>query len=239
MISMTPALKLVLLIMLSTCVIGASAVLADDTTTVVTVGTPGPDIAVTSPTYNSNISITNIAITVTSETAIIISNITIASTTTAGYQDFICSQTSSVQVDCTIIVTTSGDLVISAIDNTGTTTSTTTYTITLSSSTSSAGSTSATSSASSSSGGSSAASSDTSSTASSSPTSSESTSSSSSTAGASIPVDSTANASQLNREQIALIILCSGSGLTFTPLAITLLRSSKLLGLLSRIKQVI
>ena len=77
-----------------------------------------PIITITAPTLTSSSTISNTTIQVTN-TALTASNVTLDGATTAGFSNFSCAQTSSAQVDCTIDITSSGDLVIAATDDLG------------------------------------------------------------------------------------------------------------------------
>ena len=75
-----------------------------------------PVVAITAPDKLSNQPITTMTIRVQDDKSIDASAVTIDSTTTAGTANFYCTQTSIKQVDCTITITSSGNIVIRAID---------------------------------------------------------------------------------------------------------------------------
>ncbi|MFZ6014785.1 MAG: peptidoglycan-binding protein [Patescibacteria group bacterium] len=77
-----------------------------------------PTITITAPTKLSGATITDTTINVTN-TAITAANVTVDGSTTAGYSNFSCSQTDSSTVDCTIDITSSGNLVIKGVDDAG------------------------------------------------------------------------------------------------------------------------
>ncbi len=76
-----------------------------------------PAITITAPTKLKNTAITNTTIKVTDAGGVNASDVVIvAGSTTAGTSGFNCSQTSATQVDCTVTITSSGDLTIQATD---------------------------------------------------------------------------------------------------------------------------
>lgn len=91
-----------------------SAYLIDATFPTVTISAPTKAVTDGGP-------ITNTTITVTDDQGILVSDVTVAGITTAGYTNFSCVQTNAVQVDCSISITTSGDLFITASDGNGNT----------------------------------------------------------------------------------------------------------------------
>ncbi len=78
-----------------------------------------PTVAITATTITSNATIKNTTIRVTDGYAISVANIVVATTTTAGTSNFNCIQTSGTIVDCTIWITSTGNLAIKATDNAG------------------------------------------------------------------------------------------------------------------------
>lgn len=78
-----------------------------------------PVIAITAPDKLSNAAITTTTIHVTDNVGILLANVTIDPSSTAGVSGFNCSQTNATTVDCTINITSSGNLVIKAIDDLG------------------------------------------------------------------------------------------------------------------------
>ena len=82
-----------------------------------------PVITITAPTKTSGAAITDTTIRVTDDLAITAANVTVDATTTATTSSFSCVQTTATQVDCTISIDTSGNLVIAAVDNAGNTNS--------------------------------------------------------------------------------------------------------------------
>ncbi len=80
------------------------------------------NIIINAPTKNSNASITDTTISVSASSGINSSNISIdVGNTTVGTSSFLCTQTSAIQVDCSINIDSSGDLAIIATDNAGNT----------------------------------------------------------------------------------------------------------------------
>jgi len=79
------------------------------------VSTTAPIINITAPTKNNNETITDTTIQIT-DGDISASNVIIHESTTAGTSNFNCDQTTETQVDCTVEITGSGDLTISATD---------------------------------------------------------------------------------------------------------------------------
>ncbi|MFA7309150.1 MAG: hypothetical protein WC045_03780 [Patescibacteria group bacterium] len=81
-----------------------------------------PVTTITAPTKTSTgAAITNTTIHVTDNTAVLAANVTVSGTSTAANNSFACIQTNVSTVDCTINITSTGDLVISATDNAATT----------------------------------------------------------------------------------------------------------------------
>lgn len=91
-----------------------------------TVYTPRPLIApiveiiapITTLTTTETVkAITDSKIRVTDDEGVLVEEVVIDTATTAGYQDFSCQQTTVKQVDCTIVITGTGDLWVSATDS--------------------------------------------------------------------------------------------------------------------------
>ena len=78
-----------------------------------------PVVSITPVTYVSSTAITDTTIQVTDNNGITNTNVFVNGITTAGYANLVCNQTSAVQVDCTIDITSSGALTIDAIDDAG------------------------------------------------------------------------------------------------------------------------
>ena len=78
-----------------------------------------PVISITAPTKNSTATITDTTIEVTDNVAISASDVILGADNTAGVANLNCVQTSPTQVDCTLDITASGDLQITAIDVAG------------------------------------------------------------------------------------------------------------------------
>ena len=76
-------------------------------------------ISISAPTKISNAAIINTTIHVAAIQPILPENVTIDPSTTAGTSSFICTQTDSTTIDCTIHINLSGGLVIHAVDNVG------------------------------------------------------------------------------------------------------------------------
>jgi surface protein len=88
--------------------------------TVTNIDEAPPVITITAPTKLDNATITDTTIRVVDETAVNAASVVIAPTgSTAGTTSFNCTQTSGTQVDCTVSVTSSGDLNIQATDVAG------------------------------------------------------------------------------------------------------------------------
>ena len=83
------------------------------------IDTTPPVITITAPTKLDNTSITDTTITVIDETAVTSANVVIDGTTSLTSSAYSCIQINPSQVNCTISIDTSGDLVISATDNAG------------------------------------------------------------------------------------------------------------------------
>jgi hypothetical protein len=75
-----------------------------------------PIITITAPTKTNIGNITNTTIKVTSTEGVNASDVVISNGTTVNYINFNCIQTTSNQVNCTIVITKSGNLVIYAED---------------------------------------------------------------------------------------------------------------------------
>ncbi len=84
-----------------------------------TIDATAPVIAITAPTLSATTTITNTTIRVTDARAISSSAVTVDAATTAGHDAISCTQTSGTQVDCTIAITSSGNLKIAAQDALG------------------------------------------------------------------------------------------------------------------------
>ncbi|MGB3023339.1 MAG: BspA family leucine-rich repeat surface protein [Candidatus Saccharimonadales bacterium] len=88
--------------------------------TVTNIDEAAPVITIAAPTKLDNVTITDTTIRVVDETAVNAASVVIAPTgSTAGTSSFSCTQTSVTQVDCTVSVTSSGDLNIQATDVAG------------------------------------------------------------------------------------------------------------------------
>jgi hypothetical protein len=86
-----------------------------------------PTVTITAPTKLSNVAITDTTIHITDNNAILGANVTVDGTSTAGTASLNCTQTDIKTVDCTISITSSGNLVMKATDdatNSGTDTET-------------------------------------------------------------------------------------------------------------------
>ena len=81
--------------------------------------TQQPTIQINAPTKTSTSTITNTTIVVTDNEAILASKVVLRSDNTAGVSNFNCNQTNSKRVDCSIRITSSGDLKIRATDQAG------------------------------------------------------------------------------------------------------------------------
>jgi len=92
---------------------GAAHSLGDNKNLVI--DTTAPVIAITAPTHVSGANIADTTINVTDDHGLLASQVT-ATSSTAGYSNFICTQTDAVTVDCTIDITSSGDLTINSHD---------------------------------------------------------------------------------------------------------------------------
>ncbi|MDE1970513.1 MAG: peptidoglycan-binding protein [Patescibacteria group bacterium] len=77
---------------------------------------PGPSIHITPPTKISSSTITDTTIRVTDDVSVAASNVTVSASSTAGTSNFSCTQTDTSTVDCTIRITSSGNLVIDAVN---------------------------------------------------------------------------------------------------------------------------
>ncbi|NYT05094.1 MAG: PGF-pre-PGF domain-containing protein [Methanomicrobiales archaeon] len=80
-----------------------------------------PVITITAPTKTSTGAIADTTVRVTDNRGINTASVLVNASTSAGYSGFTATQTSATQVDCTIVVTSSGDLIINATDTTGNT----------------------------------------------------------------------------------------------------------------------
>ncbi|MPV86159.1 putative Ig domain-containing protein [Ostreibacterium oceani] len=78
-----------------------------------------PVVIITAPTTNSTTEITDSTIKVTDDVGVLVADVIVESTTTTGYRDFACVQTSPTEVDCTITITSSGNLIVKGIDSDG------------------------------------------------------------------------------------------------------------------------
>ena len=78
-----------------------------------------PIIEINAPTKFSTTSITDTTIVVTDDEAILVSKVKLRSSNTAGVLNFSCTQTSTTRVDCTLEITSSGDLRLRATDEVG------------------------------------------------------------------------------------------------------------------------
>lgn len=76
-----------------------------------------PTVTINAPTKSATGQITNTTINVTSLETISASSVTVAAGTTVGYSNFNCNQTTISEVNCTIKITSSGNLVVSAISS--------------------------------------------------------------------------------------------------------------------------
>ena len=74
-----------------------------------------PVITITAPTKSSSTAITDTTILVTDDYGIVAADISV-DTSTVDFSDFTCIQTSGTQVDCTITISSSGNLVVTALD---------------------------------------------------------------------------------------------------------------------------
>jgi len=77
---------------------------------------PGHSITINAPTKISNTNITNTTIHVVDEDGILVSGVN-ADASTVSFDNFNCTQTDSMTVDCTINIKSSGDLTITDIDS--------------------------------------------------------------------------------------------------------------------------
>jgi len=75
-----------------------------------------PQISITAPTKTSTSTITNTTIQVTDNEQIFANDVIVRSNTTAGVSNFNCSQSSATVVNCTINITSSGNLYLLATD---------------------------------------------------------------------------------------------------------------------------
>lgn len=78
--------------------------------------TDPPVIEITAPTKNSATNITDTTIKITSYVGININDITVSNLSTVNHSSFNCIQTTYYDIDCTITITSSGNLVINARD---------------------------------------------------------------------------------------------------------------------------
>ncbi len=78
-----------------------------------------PVVVITPVTKLQNSSITDTTIQITDDVAVNVADVTIDASSTVTASALNCTQTSAIQVDCTISVDTSGDLVISTLDTSG------------------------------------------------------------------------------------------------------------------------
>ena len=89
----------------------------------ITISVGAPAITITAPTKLDNASITDTTISVTDPDGVLASAVVVDLASTATTSSLSCTQTSSTQVDCTITIDSSGDLVITATDDLGDTAS--------------------------------------------------------------------------------------------------------------------
>lgn len=82
----------------------------------ITTDSNSPVVTITAPTKSSGSTITDTTIQVTDDVAVIAEDVVVGGSTTATTSAFVCTQTSNTQVDCTISISASGDLVINATD---------------------------------------------------------------------------------------------------------------------------
>jgi hypothetical protein len=78
-----------------------------------------PAITITAPTKSSETTITNTTIKVTDNNAVLLANVTVDVSSTAGRANFVCAQTDVRAVNCTINISSSGNLTVKAVDNAG------------------------------------------------------------------------------------------------------------------------
>ena len=78
-----------------------------------------PVVQINAPTKNSDSTITNTTIIVEDNVAILANKVLLRSDNSAGVTNFNCNQTNSKRVDCTLRITSSGDLKVSATDVAG------------------------------------------------------------------------------------------------------------------------
>lgn len=76
-----------------------------------------PIVAITAPTLHSTSNITDTTIRVTDDVSILVADVVVDSSTTASYSNFSCNQTSAIQVDCVITITSTGNLVVRGTDS--------------------------------------------------------------------------------------------------------------------------
>jgi len=81
--------------------------------------TRAPVISISAPTKNSSSTITDTAIRVTDNRGILAAQVTLSNLSSARIFSFSCRQTSVTEVNCSVYITGSGDLIIEAIDNAG------------------------------------------------------------------------------------------------------------------------
>ena len=85
----------------------ASALIVDAT---------NPVITINPPTKLSNKNIDNIVITVTDNNGILAEDVSINSSSTGGPTNLVCTQSGTKKVNCTVMITKSGNLIINAVD---------------------------------------------------------------------------------------------------------------------------
>lgn len=76
-----------------------------------------PNIVINSPQKDSNKTIKTTTIKVTSDDGINKDNVSVGNSSTVSYNNFVCTQTSFSEVNCTIDITSSGTLIIHAVSN--------------------------------------------------------------------------------------------------------------------------
>lgn len=90
---------------------------ATSTETGYQVDSTAPTITITASTKSKSGYITDTTIVVTDDQGISAVSVSIANADTSDATDLSCNQTSSIRVDCTVVIRVSGDLVIRAIDS--------------------------------------------------------------------------------------------------------------------------
>ncbi|MGI5898037.1 MAG: BspA family leucine-rich repeat surface protein [Candidatus Dojkabacteria bacterium] len=87
-----------------------------DFASALTVDATNPVITINPPTKLSNKNIDNIVVTVTDNNGILAEDISINSSSTGGPTNLICTQSGTKKVNCTVMITKSGNLIINAVD---------------------------------------------------------------------------------------------------------------------------